>query len=234
LRLPQLIQPYSQDRVVNCSYELSVGAEAFVTGADMNTKTMLAAGEQVDIPPGQFANLLTEERVEIPASALGLISVKFRLKQRGLVNVSGFHVDPGFAGRLLFSVYNAGPSHVILSRGDAAFLLWFADLEAPTANTYVGARVEQMSISSADVNLLVGDVGTPQALAERVTNLEKGLAFRVHVFWLVIAAIVSVCLTLIVQGARDSSHGTTTTSTIAVSSTTTAPPTTTSTSVAHP
>ena len=59
--------------------------------------------------PGQFAFLLTDEIVEVPDSAMALISIKAKIKWRGLINVSGFHVDPGFKGRLIFSVYNAGP-----------------------------------------------------------------------------------------------------------------------------
>jgi dCTP deaminase len=47
----------------------------------------------------------------------------------GLINVSGFHVDPGFYGKLIYAVYNAGPSEIHLSRGTEMFLIWFADLD---------------------------------------------------------------------------------------------------------
>ena len=95
-QLPGLISPFNPDRVVNCSYELSMGAEAYVTSSGAQTKQTLVIGEQILIPPGQFAQLLTEEIVEMPRDSLGLISIKSRFKLRGLVNVSGFHVDPGF------------------------------------------------------------------------------------------------------------------------------------------
>jgi dCTP deaminase len=48
--------------------------------------------------------------------------MKFKIKQRGLVNVSGFHVDPGYSGKLLFSVYNAGPRSIVLTRGEPVFV----------------------------------------------------------------------------------------------------------------
>jgi len=76
--------------------------------------TRAQPGEQFVIPPGQFAYLLTEEVVRIPSSAMGFISLKFGVKGPGLINVSGFHVDPGYWGRLVFSVYNAGPSEARL------------------------------------------------------------------------------------------------------------------------
>ena len=97
-RLTELVEPFDPERIVNCSYELSMGSEAYITGRDSRTKMALTRGEQLSVPPGQFAQLLTEETVEIPEDALGLISIKSGLKSRGLVNVSGFHVDPGYRG----------------------------------------------------------------------------------------------------------------------------------------
>lgn len=172
-RLPALIQPYSDSRVVNCSYELSLGAQVVVTGSDPTVRRSLSTGEQVSIPPGQFAHLLTRECVEVPNDSLALISVKSRLKLYGLINVSGFHVDPGFVGHLLFSVYNAGSQAIVLSEGAPVFLMWYATLDIPTANTYDGARKGLDSISDDDVMKLQGDVFTPHALAGRVAALER-------------------------------------------------------------
>ena len=55
----------------------------------------------------------------------------------GLVNVSGFHVDPGYKGRLKFAVYNAGGSDIKLTRGDAIFLIWFSELDKVSQHLYV-------------------------------------------------------------------------------------------------
>src|SRR6266487_5983005 len=104
-KLRSLVDPPNEDRIQNGSYELSLGPEVF--SSDSSTKKNLSPGEQVVIPPGQFGLLLTEEKVTIPNNAIGLISIKTGMKFRGLVNVSGFHVDPGFNGCLKFSVYNA-------------------------------------------------------------------------------------------------------------------------------
>ncbi len=142
-----LISPYDVARVVNGAYELSLGPEVYVTSRDRETKQVIAMGEQIPIPPGQFANLLTEEIVTIPPDALGLISVKFRHKQRGLVNVSGFHVDPGYSGRLLFSVYNAGPQKVVVARGEPVFLLWYAPFDEATAGPDLYKGEQRLAIS---------------------------------------------------------------------------------------
>jgi dCTP deaminase len=39
-------------------------------------------------------------------------------------------VDPGYNGRLVFSVFNAGAADVKLHRDERAFLIWFASLDA--------------------------------------------------------------------------------------------------------
>lgn len=160
-----LVIPYDEARVVNCSYELAMGPEVVLTGRADESKIHLSTNEQISIPPGQFALLLTEEHVAIPKDAIGFISIKFRYKIGGLVNVSGFHVDPGFEGRLLFSVYNAGTNAIKVTRGVPLFLLWVSSLDGMTTDGYKGKRTGQTSISDEDSMRLQGVVATPQSLA---------------------------------------------------------------------
>nr|WP_158002167.1 MULTISPECIES: hypothetical protein [Xanthomonas] len=92
-------------------------------------KQKLDPDGSVLIPKGQFAFLITDEKIRVPTNAIAFISIKAGIKFRGLVNVSGFHVDPGYDGRLVFSVFNAGASDVKLHRDERAFLIWFASLD---------------------------------------------------------------------------------------------------------
>jgi dCTP deaminase len=117
--------------------------------------------------------LLSEERVSVPEDSLVLTTVKTRYKMRGLISVSGFHVDPGFVGRLIFSVYNAGTSDVVINRGDRVFLLWFASLDSPTGDTYTGNRRNQASIPSNDIMALGEEPFSPVAVGRRVKDLES-------------------------------------------------------------
>ena len=120
---------------IDCAaYTLRVGSEVFISPstaveAARKTKLLLKEDEGFAIPPGQFALVLTEESVEVPKSAVAFISMKARIKFKGLVNVSGFHVDPGYHGKLLFAIYNANASPVHLARGDDAFLICYASLD---------------------------------------------------------------------------------------------------------
>ena len=126
--------------LIDCAaYTLRVGSEYYVSptdqASDAKSRSLksLADGEAFAIPPGQFAYIITHEMVHVPKDALAFISIRARVKWRGLVNVSGFHVDPGYRGRLTFAVFNAGPAPIHMRQGEPVFLIWFAQLDRETS-----------------------------------------------------------------------------------------------------
>ena len=168
-----LIEPFDPQFAKHGAYELSLGSEVFITTERKDTKQTLAQDEQLVIPPGQFGLLLTEEVVSIPSNAIGFISVRFTKKRRGLVNVSGFHVDPGFSGRLKFAVYNAGSQKIVLTRGERVFMIWFSDLSEATADTYKGTHSDSKEITSEDVMSLQGEIASPAELKRQIEELGR-------------------------------------------------------------
>ena len=48
---------------------------------------------------------------------------------QGLVNISGFHVDPSHKGRLVFAVNNVGPSDIRLKLQEPTFTIFFARVD---------------------------------------------------------------------------------------------------------
>jgi dCTP deaminase len=176
-RLPSLITPFDAAQIDCAAYRLRVGPEAYVspTGesndAATKTKVSLDLGEAFTVPPGQFAFLLTEERVKVPNNALAFISVRATVKFRGLVNVSGFHVDPGYNGRLVFSVFNAGPGSVHLARGDDCFLIWYADLDRETALAKSGPGFHD--IPTKLINPIAGEIQSFAGLLAKIKATEK-------------------------------------------------------------
>src|SRR2546427_325651 len=168
-----IIAPFKADRVKYGAYEMGLGPEIFVTSGGRHTKQTLESGQQAAIPPGQFGLLMTEETVSIPSDAIAFISIKAGIKLRGLVNVSGFHVDPGFSGRLKYSVFNAGSENVILQRGERAFLIWFCDLDQETTKGYKGVHNGQTGLTSADTNSLQGEIASPGSLKRGIDRLDR-------------------------------------------------------------
>jgi dCTP deaminase len=209
--IKKLIDPFEQECVKHGAYELSLGEQAVVTSDPTGIKRKLETGEQLIIPPGQFGLLLTRETVSIPDNAIGFISIRFSIKCRGLVNVSGFHVDPGYAGRLEFAVYNAGSQNIILSCGERVFMIWFSDLSGPTKDVYDGRNAARTEITSEDSMLIQGKVASPAALKQeieelrnlneqRLTGIEKEISLWKTLMASLIVAIIILFVKAFLEG----------------------------------
>ncbi len=164
---------FSEARLDPAGYRLSMGAEVYVSPATSSTKTSvrpLALNEAFLIPPGQFAFLLTEEVVQVPPDAFAFIALRSKkTKFRGLVNVSGFHADPGYHGRLVFAVFNAGPGDVHLRRGDELFTIMMMDLDQPTE----APRKKEDGFMSIQTDLIAPIAGEIQSLAGLKGNIDE-------------------------------------------------------------
>lgn len=134
-RIAEIVEFGDASMIDGAAVKLTVGAEVYVSPIEAKGAVSIRAlspDEAFAIPPGQFAFLITEERVQVPKDAMAFISIRARTKWRGLLNVSGFHADPGYNGRLIFSVLNGSPASIHLRRGEYCFLMWMADLDQPT------------------------------------------------------------------------------------------------------
>lgn len=186
-KIDEILQGYGDAPVDCAAYELRVGPEKFVTpNADVInpasvTIEPLSENESFAIPSGQFAFLLTEEIVTIPKDAVGFISMKASIKFRGLINISGFHVDPGFKGRLIYSVFNAGPKTIHLKRGKPAFLLWIADLSSEFDEKYIKTTGGYRDIPTDMINEIPGRIYSLHDLSDKITKTETTLRDRIHV-----------------------------------------------------
>lgn len=183
--LPNLIEPFNPSEIDCAAYTLHVGDEVYISpdreiaSPSRHSKQKLTAGEAFAIPPGQFAFLTTKEVVTVPSNALAFISIKARLKFSGLVNISGFHVDPGYKGELIFSVLNAGPKPLHLTQGQKLFLIWYADLDRDT--TLKKLPIEGFKGIDANlINGISGEILSLQSLSEKQRNLEKDLNHKLE------------------------------------------------------
>jgi len=195
-----LIEPYHETHVTQCAYELCMGSQAFITSTEEKLKIILKDGGSLVIPPGQLALLLTKEVVRVPLDSIAFISMKFGVKRRGLINVSGFHVDPGFGGKLKFSVYNAGSSPITVTNGDRLFLIWYAKLDVPTEDGYGDAGPEQNVISSDDQNVMHGDIASPAELKSQLDLLKHQDINRKWLLGLIASALVGILIRLMFTG----------------------------------
>ncbi|MGQ3263463.1 dCTP deaminase domain-containing protein [Phenylobacterium sp.] len=177
-----LIKPkFEDDRVGQASYRLALGDEIYISPAteeDPRTRQILAKRESKIIPSGQFAFLITAEEVSVPLDAIAFIALRSKETTfRGLVNVSGFHVDPGYSGRIIFSVFNAGPGPVQVTRGDHWFEIFFADLVAAENE---GAKKGYSSIPSGLITPLAKQFQSFAGIEAAMKKDKDELSQRLH------------------------------------------------------
>jgi dCTP deaminase len=189
-------EDYSEKRIEAAAYRLRVGAEVYVTpqpgdnDARSRAKRHLKDREAVVIPSGQFAILCTEERVKIPKTVTAFIGLRMKPKLRGLINVSGFHAEPGYEGHLLFSVFNAGPSEIHVARGDEWFMISFLDLDCEAENprpSYMGFDGIPTEFTSA----LASEFPTVKALEAKIAAVEREQAIMRWAAALILTALIA-------------------------------------------
>ena len=193
-----LIQPFYESRVKESSYALSVGDEVFITSASDDKFDKVQKIKTEDnmcfIPPGQFAYIMTNETVNIPSNCLAFISMKFKIKADGLINVSGFHVDPGYKGKLIFTVYNAGVREISIRKGKQIFLIWFAELDH-----YDSRPRDRDGIYEIDSDIInnAKNADTLKNLSEKIKKLEQQADLTLVRFAFILALLVPLNVWLI-------------------------------------
>lgn len=182
------------EQAIGASYDLSLGEEVYISGEDY--PRMLSKGSPfVSLPRGQFALLMTKEYVKMPDDHFGLISIKFWKKAQGLINVSGFHVDPGFEGKILFSVFNAGPSDVVLKYGEPTFMIFFYKLREVVSRPYEGEMLKQENLPTKLVTSLKGTSASLSDVDRRARDLE--ITVKVH--WALLVVLFGALIALLLN-----------------------------------
>lgn len=189
-------EDYDKDNKVEAvSCRLHLGDEVYVSGEDC-PKYLSENDPFISLPRGQFALLLTRESISMPDDLFGLISIRMGKKEQGLINISGFHVDPGFKGKLIFSVFNAGPTDVVLRYSDDMFVMFLYRLhnKAPrkhTSETHAGQK-------HLPVHIVTSLKGTSASLADvdkRIGHLEV----RERIYWGILVALVTALVAIFIK-----------------------------------
>lgn len=156
--------------------DLTLGNEVYVT-TEKIPERLNAEGKDgvVSIQPGEFGILMTNEYLFMPWDLMGYISIRLTHKQKGLVNISGFHVDPGYYGRLLFAVFNAGPNNVPLRYNEPVFMIMANRLTKVPSDSIAVIKGRWHGMENIPVETLSGLTGTSVSvrnLDERIKRLE--------------------------------------------------------------
>lgn len=169
------------------SFDLRIGAEYFLSG-DTAPEKLTDSNQFIIIKPGKFGSLITKEVVSIDNNHIGLISVKFSYKQKGLINVSGFHVDPNYKGNIVFTVFNAGPQDIYIKKDEYVFMICFLELKSELENSE-----QKKGYSSIPVSMIEGLGGHSLTLMENNRRIEQ-LEFYVKIIAGVAVGLIALSL----------------------------------------
>ncbi|MBI4302998.1 MAG: hypothetical protein HY665_01470 [Chloroflexi bacterium] len=182
-----------RENVNTASYDLHLGQDVYLSGDDYPRQ--LTQGQPlILIPRGQFALLMTDEYITMPKDYFGLISIKFSIKVRGLINVSGFHIDPGFSGRITFSVFNAGPVDVMLEYGKPTFMIFFYKLHCE-AGPYKGDKGDKKHLPTEFVTSAKGVSASLADVDKRVRSLETSS----RIWWALLLTVIAGLTALLIS-----------------------------------
>jgi dCTP deaminase len=179
-----IFSPYNPTQIDRNAYVLRMGNMYYRTADEEQSgktqvRAILSSDEAFQIPPGQFGFLLCKETVSIPNDAMALISMRTPLKFRGLINVSGFHVDPGYQGKLIYAVFNAGSSAVHLKENDLAFKIWLCGLDNRSSPPFIASPNEGYhDIPNEMIHAMGREILSLQNMAKKLYDHEQEVINR--------------------------------------------------------
>ena len=100
-----IVDPFISEHVQAASYDLCLGEQAYVSGKERGINIREHSG--LELKPGQFAVVITDERIRLPSDVSADIGISSYWTRKGLLLLHGPQIDPGFEGRLVFGLYNA-------------------------------------------------------------------------------------------------------------------------------
>jgi len=106
---------------------------------------------------------------------MAFISMRTGIKFQGLINVSGFHVDPGYEGKLIYAVYNASPSAIQICEGDRIFKIWFCGMSEKSAAPFLFDGKGLSDISGEMIKGMNKEIYSLQSLAEKIRDQEAAI-----------------------------------------------------------
>ena len=106
------IKDFSEKCLQPASYDLRVGEEGFTLSA--GTVINIQNEGTLKIQPGDFALVMTHEKLRLPANMLGRFGLRSVYARMGLLATVGPQVDPGFEGKLVIGIVNFSSQSIML------------------------------------------------------------------------------------------------------------------------
>lgn len=190
-----LITPYSERSLNPASYDLTVGGKALKSTREDNPIVNLEQEKVLSVGTGEFVELLTRERVELPTDICGRFGLRSYYTRKGLQMFGGPQVDPGFKGNLIVSLFNSGPRPIVLKYGEDFCTIEFNRLEQPSEKPYSGLYQNTDDFPSENIEFVTGAKGvTLYEVVKLMKSLEGDVKWMKYLLLAIFAAIVGELL----------------------------------------
>lgn len=127
---PPLISDIDDACVQGASYDLRLGKEYAARGK----RHRLSHRGEVELLPGQFVLLTTREELALPNDVVGHAGLMSAFAQKGIISLFSPQIDPGFQGKLIVPLFNAGHARVRFERDERVFTVEFVKTTEPTTS----------------------------------------------------------------------------------------------------
>lgn len=155
------IANFSVECLQPASYDMRIGEEGYTTALGRVIK--LDAAAPLCVQPGDFAVLLTHERLRLPLNYMGRFGLRSCYARRGLLGTVGPQVDPGFEGNLAVGVVNFSSQEIVLEHLTPFCTLELHRMEQTARQGYEGPYQGQDSLSEETICQL-GSEALPLAI----------------------------------------------------------------------
>lgn len=142
------IDPFDRDSLQPASYDLKLGSDVAIT--DKEHIINLKEQGTVVLRPGHTALVLTDEIIKLDNQHIARFGLISSLARAGLIASVGPQIDPGFEGKLVFTIRNISGKDVVLLYRDFFVTVEFHKLNEPT-ESYKGFHQKKTRLTRGDI-----------------------------------------------------------------------------------
>lgn len=197
LKCGLLLENSDLNKISGASYDLSLGDQYWQDG---KVKTLNAKNPFIDLKPGDYVIVSSEEVAKFPKDIAGRFDLTVSLFCQGIILSNGPQIDPGFEGRLFCLLFNTSNNSISLKHKAHYATLEFYKLLEPTVSykeKYLGKKdiIDYLPKPSAP-SVIVGMQKDIKSL-KSAKWWEKTLPLIISIFAIVAAIVGPIIISLI-------------------------------------
>lgn len=188
-----VISEFDKKLLQSASYDLRLGRRVLKSTTDGESPIVDLEKERVlQIGTGEFVEVITLEKLELPSNICGRIGIRSYFTRKGLIFFSGPQVDPGFKGHLVISLFNTGPRPIIMKYGEPFCTIEFCKTGKAVEKPYEGPYQNQTDFPTENIEFIMGAKGiTLYEVSELMKKLSHDVKWMKYLLGFIFAALLS-------------------------------------------